>query len=64
MRRLFDVTSQTLAHCSECVYFCFGGEETATVILSPSEDGEHESVFLTEAVCLCLYMWPIVVLLQ
>lgn len=31
------------------------------LIQSQSEDKEHESVSLTEAVCSCLYMWPIVV---
>lgn len=62
-RAAYDELQKDFTAMSACIcdMGCFGGKETATVIPSLSEDREHGSVFLTEAVCLCLYMWPIVV---
>lgn len=38
-----------------------GKNEEPSLILPPSAEGERPTELGSESVCLCLYMWPIVV---
>lgn len=70
MRVVFDTLQKKTRTCKlQCVpvflaQFALVGKRGATVILPPSEDGEHRTAPLSESVCLCLYTCPIVVCLD
>lgn len=46
---------------SDTTAFVGGKKEEPSLILPPSAEGERPTELGSESVCLCFYMWPIVV---
>lgn len=42
-------------------WLCWGEKSEPSLILPPSEEEERPAELQSESVCLCLYMWPIVI---